>query len=155
MKHIKLMLMAGLMSIGLSGCFLSETNYESGNFCSPSAFRTVFMNNANMAGLYVGQEAEDVLSRMGQPVSQSQFRLKSGDVVTAWFYQINIGAPCRGFEGDYLYEPVFMSQGELIGVGHRYYKHVIAPNSSHKFFGGYPQQGQQPSRYDGAFQESF
>ena len=157
MKYAKLMAGA-LMAMSLSGCILGgEANQVSGNFCSPKAFRTVFMNNANLAGLYVEQEAEDVLTRMGQPASQSQFRMKNGGLVTAWFYQINIEEPCRGFEGDYKYEPVFIANGQLIGMGHRYFAQVIRPNTTNSLIGSFPSDstGRTASPYTGGFQESF
>ncbi len=154
MKYAKLMALA-LAAGSLSGCvFSGEANKVSGNFCSPKAFRTVFMNNANIAGLYPEQEASDVIARMGKPVSQSVFQMRNGGSVTAWFYQINIEPPCRGFEGDYKYEPVFIANGQLIGVGHRYFAKHIRPNTSTPFWGVW-KSGTSPSSYDGQFQERF
>ncbi|MDE0724257.1 MAG: hypothetical protein OSB62_06105 [Alphaproteobacteria bacterium] len=158
MKHAKLMVTGLLLATALSGCSIGkEARSVSGNFCSPKAFRTVFMNNANLAGLYVDQEAEDVLSRMGRPVSQSQFRLANGQMITAWFYQINIEPPCRGFEGDYKYEPVFLAEGRLVGIGQRYYTTALRPHMGMNLFSGFNfgSSGRKSANYSGGFQERF
>ncbi|MEC9292454.1 MAG: hypothetical protein VX730_08635 [Pseudomonadota bacterium] len=155
MNYAKLMAVA-LATVSLSGCiFGGEANQVSGNFCSPKHFRTVFMNNANIAGLYPEQEAADVLSRMGKPASQSNFKMRNGGTVTAWFYQINIEPPCRGFEGDYKYEPVFLANGQLIGVGHRYYAQHIRPNATIPLWGDWMGASRAPANYNGGFQENF